>query len=72
MITQSILTVGDAIEIRYRPSVSQEASGIARDTWIGGVVRHVEPCSWPIAHLANGAFTEIRPFMEWRYAGGCQ
>ena len=69
MKTLSVLSVGDVIEIRYRPSVTQETANQERDTWIGAVVRHVEPCSWPIAHLSNGGFTEVRPFMDWRYAG---
>jgi len=68
MQTRSTLSIGDRIEIRYRESVAHQANGIERDKWLAAEIRYVEPCSWPLARLCDGRFTEVRPFMDWRFA----
>lgn len=36
------------------------------ERWISAHVVFCEPGTWPLARLADGQRTEIRPFMTWR------
>lgn len=61
------LAPGDRIEIRYRvPSV--EDGHELRDRWIAAEIKSIDGGVWPLARLADGQLTEVRRFMEWRYA----
>jgi hypothetical protein len=42
------------------------------DRWIAAEIISSEPCSWPLARLADGQLTEIRPFMTWRVIPGAE
>jgi hypothetical protein len=65
MSDPSDLRAGDHIEIKYR-ALSADGAGL-RDRWIGAEVRRLEGGRWPLARLADGQFTEVRRYMEWRY-----
>jgi hypothetical protein len=63
------LTPGDRIEIRYRTSAGTSSNGDElRDKWIAAEIRSVDGGIWPLARLADGQWTEVRRYMEWRYA----
>lgn len=65
--TIEALAAGDMIEIRYRVWRPVPGSGEAVvDRWIGARITHCERGAWPLARLADGQVTEIRPFMTWR------
>ncbi len=65
------LEAGDIVEIKYR--VWRPAGAAGEDVverWITASVLVCEPGTWPLARLADGQVTEIRPFMTWRLVIG--
>ncbi|MDQ8697357.1 hypothetical protein [Hyphomicrobium sp. LHD-15] len=63
------LTPGDRIEIRYRTAVaSLENGNELRDKWISAEIKSIDGGRWPLARLSDGQLTEVRRYMEWRYA----
>lgn len=63
------LRPGNRIETRYSASAAQLASGDdLRDRWIAAEINSIDGGTWPLAGLANGQLTEVRRYMEWRYA----
>lgn len=61
------LEPGDIVEIKYRlwrPKDSRGEDVVER--WIVARVIACEHGTWPLARLADGQVTEIRPFMTWR------
>jgi hypothetical protein len=62
------LIPGDRIEIRYRTGTFPASDDELRDRWIAAEIKSVTGGVWPLARLADGQLTEIRRFMEWRYA----
>lgn len=64
------LAPGDRIEIRYRTAVPSSPSNDdePRDKWIAAEIKNVDSGVWPLARLADGQLTEVRRYMEWRYA----
>lgn len=67
------LEAGDRIEILYRIGwhVGSAEEEIV-DRWIGAEILAREPGTWPLARLADGQITEIRPFMTWRAIPGAR
>lgn len=59
------LTPGDRIEIRYRLAANAD---MLRDKWIPAEITNTDGGVWPLAKLADGQFTEVRRYMQWRYA----
>jgi hypothetical protein len=62
------LAEGDIVEIRY--CLWRAADGRGEEVverWIGACVMSCEQGAWPLARLADGQITEIRPFMTWRW-----
>jgi hypothetical protein len=60
------LDTGDILEIKYR---AWQPSGTGDDVierWIRAAVIANDGDAWPLARLADGQVTEIRPFMTWR------
>jgi hypothetical protein len=57
---------GDLIEIKYRLRRGGDVDGDMFDRWIGAEIIDSDPDAWPLARLADGQLTEVRPFMEWR------
>ncbi|MCC7252495.1 hypothetical protein [Hyphomicrobium sp.] len=63
------LEPGDRIEIRYRSAATVPGAGEEqRDRWIAAEVKSIDGGRWPLARLADGQLTEVRRYMEWRYA----
>ena len=63
------LVPGDRIEIRFRASSATPSSDHElRDKWIAAEIKSIDGGIWPLARLADGQLTEIRRYMEWRYA----
>jgi hypothetical protein len=66
------LEPGDIVEIKYhlwRPAVGNQEDACQEDVverWISAHVIACERGTWPLARLADGQMTEIRPFMTWR------
>ncbi len=63
-----VLEAGDVIEIKY--CLWRATSDCGEDVvvrWIRAYVMACERGAWPLAHLADGQATEIRPFMTWRW-----
>ncbi|WP_072391088.1 hypothetical protein [Hyphomicrobium sp. CS1GBMeth3] len=60
------LEPGDIIEIKYRVWRAAESGETLVERWIAATVTDCEDGSWPLARLADGQVTEIRPFMPWR------
>ena len=61
------LDLGDIVEIKYR--VWRKADNGGEDIverWISAHICRRDPGSRPMARLADGQLTEIRPFMDWR------
>lgn len=68
-MTASLETLerGDIVEIKYR--LWRAAAGGDEDVverWIAACVTAADDGAWPLARLADGQVTEIRPFMTWR------
>jgi hypothetical protein len=61
------LAPGDRIEIKYRTAAAA-ADNELRDKWIAAEIKSIDGGVWPLARLADGQFTEVRRYMEWRYA----
>lgn len=69
MATLTDLAPGDRIEIRYRTAAASPPYGDElRDKWIAAEIKSVDGGVWPLARLADGQLTEVRRYMEWRYA----
>ncbi|WP_045835091.1 hypothetical protein [Hyphomicrobium sp. 99] len=67
------LVVGEIIEIKYRiPLRAFEDSGepCLSDRWFVAEVIYQDHDTPPMARLADGQFTDIRPFMTWRRIAG--
>lgn len=67
------LVVGEIIEIKYRvPQRSYEDSGepLLSDRWFVAEIIHQDYDAPPVARLADGQFTDIRPYMTWRRISG--
>lgn len=65
------LSPGDRIEILYRSASGNSEHGTElRDRWIAAEIKSMDNGAWPLARLADGQLTEVRRFMEWRYASG--
>lgn len=64
------LDEGDILEIKYRvwrPAGDGGRSGEdVIERWISAAIIANEHGTWPLARLADGQVTEIRPFMTWR------
>jgi hypothetical protein len=61
------LDLGDIVEIKYR--VWRKADNGGEDIverWISAHICRRDSGSRPMARLADGQLTEIRPFMDWR------
>lgn len=65
---RSALQPGDVIEIRYR-GAGRRGPGDEElgDQWVRAEIIECEPGAWPLSRLSDNRFTEIRPFMSWRY-----
>lgn len=63
------LANGDMIAIRYRTWIDDAGVRVPAERWIRALVIDSEPGAWPIARLADGQLTEVRPFMTWRMVG---
>lgn len=66
------LTVGEFIEIKYRvPQRAFEdgAEPSLSDRWFVAEIIYQDYDTPPMARLADGQFTDIRPFMTWRRIG---
>lgn len=64
------LEPGDVVEIKYRILRAAGAGDEVVEKWIGAHVIACESGTWPLARLADGQVTEIRPFMTWRAIPG--
>lgn len=64
------LAPGDVVEIKYRLWRTDAAGETMVERWIVAQVVAAEPGTWPLARLADGQVTEIRPFMTWRALAG--
>lgn len=56
---------GDIIEIKYRLWRATERGEEVVERWLAAQVIACEDGTWPLARLADGQVTEIRPFMTW-------
>lgn len=66
--TLDTLEPGDIIEIKYRTWRATGARGEdVVERWVNACVTACEQGTWPLARLADGQMTEIRPFMTWRW-----
>lgn len=67
------LAVGEFIEIKYRvPQRAFEENGepCLSDRWFIAEIIYQDYDTPPMARLADGQFTDIRPFMTWRRIPG--
>ncbi|MGE3229155.1 MAG: hypothetical protein AB7J30_06925 [Hyphomicrobium sp.] len=65
--TLNTLEPGDVVDILYRLWRPGEARGDeVIERWITAHVVSCEQGTWPLARLADGQLTEIRPYMTWR------
>ncbi len=60
------LAVGDLIGIKYRAWSDDGSDSALVERWIRAVVIDCEPGTWPLARLADGQLTEVRPYMASR------
>lgn len=60
------LAIGDLIAIQYRTWHVDGHGGTSVERWIRARVIDCEPGTWPLARLADGQMTEVRPYMTWR------
>lgn len=66
--TLHVLEPGDVIEIKYR--LWRTVDGHGEDVverWLRASITSCDRHAWPLARLADGQSTEIRPFMTWRW-----
>lgn len=42
----------------------------AATVWIAAIVIQCDAGCWPLVQLSDGQFTELRPFMSWRFTAG--
>jgi hypothetical protein len=67
------LVVGDVIEIKYRvpqAAFANDGEPHLADRWFIAEIIHHDYDAPPVARLADGQFTDIRPFMIWRRIAG--
>jgi hypothetical protein len=67
------LVVGEIIEIKYRvprPAADDNAESRLADRWIMAEIIHQDDDAPPMARLADGQLTDIRPYMTWRRIPG--
>lgn len=63
-----VLEPGDVIEIKYRMWRATDGRGEdVVERWFRACVTSCERDAWPLARLADGQVTDIRPFMTWRW-----
>jgi hypothetical protein len=62
------LRKGDVIAVRC--CVGSPGCDAPEYRWIRAEIIDCEPGSWPLALLADGQLSEIRPFMSWRPVTG--
>ncbi|MDQ8700430.1 hypothetical protein [Hyphomicrobium sp. LHD-15] len=60
------LDTGDILEIKYRVWRPSGAGEDVMERWVSAAIIANEHGTWPLARLADGQVTEIRPFMTWR------
>jgi hypothetical protein len=61
------LDIGDIVEIKYKVWRKADDGGEAlAERWMSAHICRRDPGTRPMARLADGQLTEIRPFMEWR------
>ncbi len=63
------LAVGEVIEIKYRVpqrAFDDGAEPSLSDRWFVAEIIYQDYDTPPMARLADGQFTDIRPFMTWR------
>lgn len=68
MATLTDLAPGDRIEIRDRTASAHADGDAQREKWIAAEIKSIDSGIWPLARLADGQLTEVRRYMEWRYA----
>lgn len=61
-----MLQPGDIIEITYRAWRRIADDEVLVNIKVRGEIIDCEPGTWPLARLADGQVTEVRPFMTWR------
>ena len=61
------LEVGDVIAIMYRSSHLNGNVDAHAVRWLHAWIVDREAGSWPVARLADGQLTDVRPFMMWRH-----
>ena len=67
------LVVGAMIEIKYRVPRLPDGAGANADLgerWIRAKIVHRDDDTPPMARLADGQLTDIRPYMTWRKLPG--
>lgn len=57
------LAPGDLIAIKFRGAIGD--GDRPADRWIRALVVRCDQDAWPLARLADGQLTEIRPYMIW-------
>ena len=60
------LLPGDALVIGYIDGPIDLHDIEPRRRWVRAVIVSCAPATWPLARLADGQTTEVRPFMTWR------
>jgi len=65
--TLNALEPGDVVDVLYRLWRAGEIRGDeVVERWITARIVWCEAGTWPLARLADGQLTEIRPYMTWR------
>jgi hypothetical protein len=69
MVSKALgLKAADSIEILYRGQLRSNNGGKFTEQWIRAKVLECDSDTWPLARLADGQLTEVRPYMTWRRA----
>lgn len=63
------LSPGDAIAIGYIDGPIDLHDIDPPRRWVHAVIVSCAPGTWPLARLADGQTTKVRPFMTWRPNG---
>ena len=61
------LEPGDLIEILYRVWRRDDDGEEIIERWLRAEIIDREPDAWPLARLADGQMTDVRPYMTWRH-----